>query len=387
MTVQISCIVEGHGEVAAAPTLIHRIAKNLYPELEIRMPPPIRVSRDKVVKAGELERRVELASRKIGGQGAILILLDSDDDCPAQLGPKLLFRALEVRKDLPIAVVLAKYEFEAWFLAAAESLRGQNGLSKNLQVPNNPGAIRGAKEWLSQQMEGAGTYSPTVDQPALTARFDFNQARRTDSFDKCYRDIVRLLDELRKVNRGDLRRSASFGIIPGQVKTSKYDAQVCRVGSSDWIGSAIEIPCPPFHDLTKSFCTPSCTVEKPLSKNAVIVAGPNGAGKTTFVSEYQPFSGAEYISADAIAAMLVSTPGEFHKIRVRAGRSFLEKIQRLIQSEMNLVIEVTLAGRGFRRIIHQLKNSGYTVVIVFLLLKSPEVCIARVRNRVMAGRT
>ncbi len=184
--------------MAAAPTLIHRIAKNLYPELEIRMPPPIRVSRDKVVKAGELERRVELASRKIGGQGAILILLDSDDDCPAQLGPKLLFRALEVRKNLPIAVVLAKYEFEAWFLAAAESLRGQNGLSKNLQVPNNPEAIRGAKEWLSQQMEGAGTYSPTVDQPALTARFDFNQARRADSFDKCYRDIVRLLGELRK---------------------------------------------------------------------------------------------------------------------------------------------------------------------------------------------
>ena len=122
-----------------------------------------------------------------------------------------------------------------------------------------------------------------------------------------------------------------------------------------------------------------------MSKNAVIVAGPNGAGKTTFVSEYLPVSSAEYISADAIAATMVSTPDEFRKIRVRAGRSFLENIQRLIQSEANLVIEVTLAGRGFRRIIHQLKNSGYTVVIVFLFLKSPEVCIARVRNRVMAG--
>ena len=122
-----------------------------------------------------------------------------------------------------------------------------------------------------------------------------------------------------------------------------------------------------------------------MPKNAVIVAGPNGTGKTTFVSEYLPVSGVEYISADAIAATMVSTPGEFHKIRVRAGRSFLDNIQHLIQSEANLVIEVTLAGRGFRRIIHQLKNSGYAVVIVFLFLKSPEVCIARVRNRVMAG--
>ena len=124
-----------------------------------------------------------------------------------------------------------------------------------------------------------------------------------------------------------------------------------------------------------------------LSKNAVIIAGPNGAGKTTFVSEYLPVSGAEYISADAIAATLVSVPDEFDRIRIRAGRLFLEKIQRLIQAEKNLIIEVTLAGRGFQRIVHQLKRVGYTVTIVFIFLKSPEVCIARVSNRVMAVRT
>ena len=197
MTVQISCIVEGHGEMEAAPILIRRIAENLYPELEIRTPRPIRVSRNKVVKAGELERRVEFAARKISGQGAIFILLDSDDDCPAHLGPELRLRALQVRENLPIAVVLAKHEFEAWFLAAAKSLRGQRGLRNNLQAPSNPEEIRGAKEWLSQQVEGDKTYSPRLDQPGLTARFDLEQARRADSFDKCYRDIVYLLDELR----------------------------------------------------------------------------------------------------------------------------------------------------------------------------------------------
>lgn len=129
----------------------------------------------------------------------------------------------------------------------------------------------------------------------------------------------------------------------------------------------------------------SSTVKEPLSKYTVIIAGPNGAGKTTFVSEYLPVSGAEYISADAIAASLVSTPAEFDRIRIRAGRLFLKRIQCLIQEEANLIIEVTLAGRGFRRIIHQLKNTGYSVTIVFLYLRSPEVCIARVRNRVMAG--
>ena len=66
-------------------------------------------------------------------------------------------------------------------------------------------------------------------------------------------------------------------------------------------------------------------------------------------------------------------------------RVLLDRIQYFIQAEKNLVIEVTLAGRGFRRIIHQLKITEYTVAIVSLFLKSPEVCIARVRNRVMAG--
>ena len=37
-------------------------------------------------------------------------------------------------------------------------------------------------------------------------------------------------------------------------------------------------------------------------------------------------------------------------------RVLLERIQCLIQAEANLIIEVTLAGRGFRRIIHQLKT-------------------------------
>ena len=198
MIVRIGCIVEGHGEVEAVPTLITRIAANLYPELVIVIPHPIRVSRSKVVQKNELERVVELAARQISGQGAIFIILDSDDDCPAQLGPVLLCRALQVRSDLPIAVVLAKHEFESWFLAAAESLSGHRGLKNDLQSPSNPEAISGAKEWLSQRMEGTGKYRPTVDQRELTAHFDLDQARHVDSFDKCYRDIVYLLDELRK---------------------------------------------------------------------------------------------------------------------------------------------------------------------------------------------
>ena len=197
MTVKIGCIVEGESEVATVPLLIRRIAADFYPELPIFVPPPIRRPRNKVVKENELERAVEFVARQIGGQGAIFIILDSEKDCPAELGPALLHRASQARSDLPIAVVLAKHEFEAWFLAAAESLRGRKGLRNDLNSPDNPEGIRGVKEWLSHQMESSRTYSETQDQPALAALFDIEQARQADSFDKCYRDIVRLLDELR----------------------------------------------------------------------------------------------------------------------------------------------------------------------------------------------
>ena len=202
-TIRVSCIVEGHGEDKAVPRLLHRVAENHYSashysELVIVTPPPIRVHRNQIVKEGELERKVELAARKIKGQGGILIILDSDDECPARLGPELHHRASRIRRNLPIAVVLAKREFEAWFLAAAESLRGKRGLKIDIDAPENPEAIRGAKEWLRQRMQSGRTYRETRDQPALTALFDIEQARQADSFDKCYRDIVRLLEELQK---------------------------------------------------------------------------------------------------------------------------------------------------------------------------------------------
>ncbi|MHB8574112.1 MAG: DUF4276 family protein [Dehalococcoidia bacterium] len=191
--VWMACIVEGHGEVQAVPILIRRIAQAAEPALVVHIKPPIRQPRSRLVKAGEIERAVELAARSIGGRGAILTLLDSDDDCPAKLGPHLLQRARAVRGNLPIGVVLAEREYEAWFLAAAESIAGQRQLSTDLIAPTVPEEVRGAKEWLRQRMPLHHPYSETVDQPALTAVFDLDAARRADSFDKCYRDICRLL--------------------------------------------------------------------------------------------------------------------------------------------------------------------------------------------------
>jgi hypothetical protein len=87
-------------------------------------------------------------------------------------------------------------EFEAWFLAAAASLRGHRRLTPDLEPPPHPEEIRGAKEWIAQRMTH-GAYSPSVDQAALTHTFDLELALQTQSFAKCYREVTRLLDAAR----------------------------------------------------------------------------------------------------------------------------------------------------------------------------------------------
>jgi hypothetical protein len=197
--VKIAAIVEGHGECEAVPNLIRRIALEIDPGFVPIIQPPLRVPAAKLLKTGEVERTIDLAGRKLQGQGGIIVLVDCDwkNGCPARDGPELLRRAKTARSDIPIKVILAKMEFEAWFLASAESLRGKRNLPPDLESPADPENIRGAKGWLTARMSGNRGYSETIDQPALTMEFDMSAARCADSFDKCYRDIRDLLARLR----------------------------------------------------------------------------------------------------------------------------------------------------------------------------------------------
>jgi hypothetical protein len=184
-------IVEGHSEVGSLPVLLRRILnqRHIY-EDRIAVGRPIRVQRYSVVKEGKLERAVELAVLK--GCDAILVVLDANSDCPAELGPELLERAQQVRPDILAWVVIAKAEFESWFIGSIESLRGERGITTDAVAPERPEEIRGAKEWLSQRMDQP--YLEVDDQPSMAAQFDLGQARaRCPSFDKFMRDIEEMI--------------------------------------------------------------------------------------------------------------------------------------------------------------------------------------------------
>lgn len=130
----------------------------------------------------------------VADDAAVLILLDADDDCPAELGPALLSVARSVAlASVPVAVVVARAEYESWLLAGLEGLRGRRGVREEATAPVDPESVRGAKEYLQQQMEPGRYYSETVDQPALTQMLDLERARkRSPSFDKLWREVERL---------------------------------------------------------------------------------------------------------------------------------------------------------------------------------------------------
>lgn len=184
MTVIVS-IVEGDGEVAALPILLRRVGEWQTPEKGIHVLPPIRVRRDRFLnREDEFRRMLFLAAAKCGESGWILVLLDADDDCPAELGAQMLERARRIVPHRRVSVVLANREYEAWFLAAAESLHGCRGLT--FDFPPNFAAERprDAKGWLGECMV-TGTYRETTDQPAFSALMDLQQAfKNSRSFRK-----------------------------------------------------------------------------------------------------------------------------------------------------------------------------------------------------------
>jgi hypothetical protein len=183
--INVTAIVEGDGEVIALPVLLRRLNEWLTPEVYVDVGYPIRVRRDRFLnKDDEFRRYLTLAANKCGDKGWILILFDADDDCPAELGQEILHRAQSTVPHRKISVVLANREYEAWFIAAAESLQGNRGFNYDPVKAVDPERPRDAKGWIEACMANQ-SYGETTDQPKFSALIDLQLAfDRSRSFRK-----------------------------------------------------------------------------------------------------------------------------------------------------------------------------------------------------------
>jgi len=63
----------------------------------------------------------------------------------------------------------------------------------------------------------------------------------------------------------------------------------------------------------------------------------------------------------------------------------VNRIKELIRSKGDFGFETTLASMGHRQIIQLDRKAGYSVVLIYFWLESPELAKARVRARVEKG--
>ncbi|HVY69870.1 MAG TPA: DUF4276 family protein [Verrucomicrobiae bacterium] len=186
----VAPIVEGHGDSAAINPLLRRVTARAKPDSALFINPALRVKAGSFLKDEDYFRKyIELAARKVKAapapRGFVLVLLDLDDDCPGKVGPEILRRAKLQRPDVDFEVVLAHREFETWFLAAANSLKGICGLPPSLEAPVDPERIRDAKGWLAERM--GRSYNEPIHQPQMTEAFDLDEAAQVHSFARLLR--------------------------------------------------------------------------------------------------------------------------------------------------------------------------------------------------------
>jgi len=93
-------------------------------------------------------------------------------------------------------VVVANREYEAWFAATMESLRGRRGISADAASHPSPESLKSAKEYVEKRMQ-SGAYKERTDQPALTNAFDLAVAyRRCRSFRRLVKVVGALVREV-----------------------------------------------------------------------------------------------------------------------------------------------------------------------------------------------
>jgi predicted ABC-type ATPase len=116
-----------------------------------------------------------------------------------------------------------------------------------------------------------------------------------------------------------------------------------------------------------------------------ILGGINGAGKT---SSSEPILKIGmripvFVNADTIARGLNAFNPESEA--VRAGRIMLEHLRNLAGQRKSFAFETTLAARTYADWLAELRQTGYSIHLLYYWLKSPDLAIERVADRVRSG--
>ena len=190
-------IVEGDGEVEAVPALLSKLLAEMQ-RFDIYVGDIANAHGcGNLTRPGGVERFVGNACTK-RDCGAVLILVDADKQCPVGLARSLSERVRTIGVQIPITTVIAKCEYEAWFLASLETIAGQEfggrpGLPAGLTYSGEAENIVGVESWITQNLPQGRIYKETLDQLAMTRLIDTEKARQQS---RSFRRLCHALEEV-----------------------------------------------------------------------------------------------------------------------------------------------------------------------------------------------
>lgn len=163
-------IVEGQGEGDAVPALLRRILIERLYRFDIR------IGRAKIAKGKpNLINRLDsfLRYAVIDGAHAVVVLVDSDEDCAKDLAAYLVGKTLAASIHVPVAIVCPTSEYETWIIASlaeqyGHRIRERLSIDGRVSAPGNVENVRDAKGWFKRHMPRGRAYKPTQDQATLT---------------------------------------------------------------------------------------------------------------------------------------------------------------------------------------------------------------------------
>lgn len=112
----------------------------------------------------------------------------------------------------------------------------------------------------------------------------------------------------------------------------------------------------------------------------IALAGPNGAGKTTFYRSFLASSGLYFVNADVIAQELSVDP-------YRAAELAGTFRQQLLEQRVSYIFETVFSDPANDKLsfLKKAETLGYTVVLLFVGIESPQISDERVAMRVSQG--
>jgi len=199
-------IVEGDGEIEALPLLLRRLLhdEETY-DVDIARPKNAHGCGN-LTAPDQIERFVAYALIEPECDG-ILVLIDNDavrgliegkvldEDCAPAFAHYLAGRIQAMHPTKPVAVVVARWEYEAWFLTSLETVGRVVGVPKGTTFEGDVETERSAKGWIERRLPPGRKYSETLDQVRMTAYLDLESAtQRSRSFKRLKHALEQLVD-------------------------------------------------------------------------------------------------------------------------------------------------------------------------------------------------